>query len=344
MLNVAVVGVNNIGSLHCQAYLENPDTALVAVCDLVEERAQAAATNYQTRAYTNLDDLLEKEVVDIVSVATAGVENGSHHYAPVMTAMKAGKDVLVEKPISNSLEEAREMVRVALEKKVRLGCNLNHRFVPAAAKGKALIAEDKLGSLLYLNMKLTIQNPKDMTEWFHMRALHPHSIDVMRYFAGDVRRVQSFMTRAPKRQSWSTVSVNMEFQSGAVGHLTGSYDMSRHHPIEYCEVAGTSGRFEIDNVYEHFRYYPHHQQEMTTMRNSIMTGVDTFHATLRNRIDQFIIDVKAGTHPIKLSASGFDALAAQEVIEAAIASHQANGKVIEVPQIHDYLPIRNVSH
>ncbi|UOQ50372.1 Gfo/Idh/MocA family oxidoreductase [Gracilibacillus caseinilyticus] len=344
MLKVAVVGVNNIGSLHCNAYRENPDTELVAVCDLLEERAQAVATNYQTKAYTDLDALLDKEEIDIVSVATAGVENGSHHYTPVMAAVEAGKDVLVEKPISNSLEEAREMVRFTLEKNVRLGCNLNHRFVPAAEKGKALITQGKLGSPLFVNMKLTIQNPKDLTEWFHMRALHPHSIDVMRYFAGDVRRVQSFMTRAPQRQSWSTVSVNMEFQSGAVGHLTGSYDMSRHHPIEYCEVAGTEGRFEIDNVYEHFRYFPHHQQEMTTMRNSIMTGVDTFHATIRNRIYQFILEVKAGTPPMKLSASGLDALAAQEIIEAAIASHQLNGKVIDVPQLHDGMPVRNVSH
>lgn len=342
MLKVAVVGVNNIGSLHCKFYQAHPEAELAAVCDLMEERAIQAAKKFNTKAYTDLNTLLEKEEVDIVSVATAGVENGSHHYEPVMAAIQAGKDVLVEKPISNNLEEAREMVSAALEKGVRLGCNLNHRFVPAAEKGKTLINTGELGSLLFLNMKLTIQNPKDFTEWFHMRALHPHSVDVMRYFAGDVKRVQSFMTKAPKRDTWSTVSINFEFTSGAVGHLTGSYDMSRRHPIEYCEVAGTKGRFEIDNVYEHFSFYPHESDEITSMSNSIMTGIDTFHATIQNRINHFIKEVKAGTSPKELSASGLDALAAQEIIEAGIRSHQLNGKVIDVPQIKALIPHHNI--
>ncbi|MDC3415912.1 Gfo/Idh/MocA family protein [Aquibacillus salsiterrae] len=337
MLKVAVVGVNKIGKLHCQYYHLHPETMLVAVCDLVEERAKHAAEAYGVACYTDLQRMLEVEEIDIVSVATAGEENGSHHYLPVMTAIKAGKDVLVEKPISNKIEEAREMVQLAKEKHVRFGCNLNHRFVPAAYKGKKLIETGELGSLLFINMKLTIQNPKDLTPWFHMRALHPHSIDVMRYFGGEISRVQSFMTKAPGRETWSTVSVNMEFESGTVGHLTGSYDMSRRHPIEYCEVAGDNGRFEIDNVYERFTFYPHQRDELIATRNSIMTGVGKFHDTFANRFDQFIREVKNAVPPEEISASGADALAVQEVIEAAIKSHSNQGSVVEVPQINQHI-------
>jgi UDP-N-acetylglucosamine 3-dehydrogenase len=333
MLRVAVVGVNKIGKIHCEYYSRNPETQLTAVCDLMEDRAIAAAKQFGSKAYTDLKILLEKENVDMVSVATAGEENGSHHYAPVITAIKAGKDVLVEKPISNSIEEAREMVRLAAEKNVRFACNLNHSFVPAAWKGKELIENGTLGDLLFLNMKLTIQNPKDMTPWFHLRALHPHSIDVIRYLAGDIKRVQAFMTKAPGRATWSTASINLEFTSGAVGHLTGSYDMSRRHPIEYCEVAGTKGRFTIENVYENFTFYPHDSDELTVLRNSIMTGVGTFHETFTNRFDHFIKQIKEGVVPEEIDASGADALAGQEVIEAAIRSWKKNGAVVEVPQI-----------
>ncbi|UOQ45793.1 Gfo/Idh/MocA family oxidoreductase [Halobacillus salinarum] len=333
MLRVAVVGVNNIGKIHCQYYRKNPDTQLTAVCDLVEERARVAADQFGSNAYTDLEVLLDKEEIDIVSVATAGKENGSHHYLPVKLAIEAGKDVLVEKPISNTIKEARDMVRLAAEKKVRFACNLNHSFVPAALKGKKLIAEGKLGTLLFINMKLTIQNSKDWTPWFHMRALHPHSIDVMRYFGGDIKRVQAFMTKAPGRNTWSTVSINMEFSSGTVGHLTGSYDMSRRHPIEFCEVGGDKGRFTIDNVYENFTFYPHGSDELTVLRNSIMTGVGTFNETFTNRFDHFIRQVKAGVAPDNIDASGADALAGQEVIEAAIRSWEQNGKVVEVPQV-----------
>jgi UDP-N-acetylglucosamine 3-dehydrogenase len=333
MIRVAVVGVNNIGKTHCRFYSQHPDTRLVAVCDLMEDRLREAMSSFSVKGYRDLRELLANEEIDMVCVATGGVEKGSHHYQPAMIAIEAGKDVMVEKPISNDIAEARDMVRAAKAKGVRLAGNLNHRFTPAAAKGKELIEQGQLGANMFLNMRLTIQNPSDATEWFHMRALHPHSIDVMRYLFGDIQRVQAFMTKAPGRLTWSTASVNMEFSCGAVGHLTGSYDMSMKHPIEWCEAAGTKGRFVIDNVYESITYYPHESNELLVVRNPIFRGMQGFDDTFKNRIEKFIAQIKEGTSPDKIEASGEDALAAQEVIEAAIRSHQSGGQVIEVPRI-----------
>ncbi|SEM89609.1 Gfo/Idh/MocA family protein [Paenibacillus sp. OV219] len=331
MIRVAVVGVNHIGKIHCGVYKRHPDTVLAAVCDLMPERAAAAGREHGVPHYTNLSVLLEREAVDVVIVATAGIEKGSHHYEPVMIAIEAGKSVFVEKPISNNIEEARRMVAAAREKDIRLACNLNHRFTPAAYKAKELIDAGKIGTALFINMRLTIRNPQEDTEWLHMRALHPHSIDVMRYFGGDIKRVQSFMTKAPDRSSWSTVSINMEFASGAVGHLTGSYDMSMRHPIEFCEVAGNAGRIIVDNVYESMTYYPHESDELTVVRNSLFGGMKGFDDTFDQRINRFIEELKAGVKPEEITASGADALAAQEVIEAAIQSHQLGGVPVTVP-------------
>ncbi|MFZ4451412.1 Gfo/Idh/MocA family protein [Salibacterium aidingense] len=331
MVKTAVVGVGNIGKIHCRYYRENQDAELTAVCDLIEDQAQAAASLYDCKAYTDIEEMLSREEIDVISIAAAGEENGGDHFEPAMAAIDAGKDVLVEKPISNNIEQAREMVQAAAEKNVRLVSNLNHRFVPAAYKGRELIGEGRLGDLLFVNMKLTIQNPNESSPWFHLRALHPHSIDVIRYFAGDIKRVQAFMTKAPGRTIWSTASINLEFASGAVGHLTGSYDMAGRHPIEYCEVAGNKGRFVIDNVYENFTFYPHESDELLVLRNSIMTGVGSFQETFKNRLFHFIQQVKDGTDPAQMEASGADALAGQEVIEAAIRSQLENGAVIDVP-------------
>ncbi|MBP1993339.1 Gfo/Idh/MocA family protein [Paenibacillus eucommiae] len=330
MIKVAVVGVNHIGKIHCQTYRKHPQTELAAVCDLMGDRAAAVGLEFGVPAYTDLRILLDKEAIDVIVVATAGVEKGSHHFQPVMTAIEAGKDVFVEKPISNSIQEARQMVSSARERNVRLACNLNHRFTPAAYRAKKLVAEGELGELLFINMRLTIDNPSEESEWLHMRALHPHSIDVMRYFGGDIRRVQSFMTKAPGRSSWSTVSVNMEFASGAVGHLTGSYDMSMRHPIEYCEVAGHTGRIVIDNVYESMTFFPHKSDDLQVYRNPLFGGMEGFNDTFRQRIGRFIEQIEAGTAPADIEASGADALAAQEVIEAAIRSHQLGGEPVEV--------------
>lgn len=163
-----------------------------------------------------------------------------------------------------------------------------------------------------------------------MRALHPHSFDVLRYFAGDVKRVQAFMTKAPGRSMWSTASINLEFASGAVGHLVGAYDMDNRHPIEACEVAGHRGRFVLDNVYESLTYYPHGQEELRVYRNPVLGGFPGFDATFRSRIATFIQRLEEGVAPDRIEASGADGLAVQEIIEAAIQSRLGDGKVIDV--------------
>lgn len=333
MIKVAVVGVNHIGKLHSRFYSENEDAELVAVCDLDQELVNTVANEYKVKPYTNVEKMLLTEEIDVVSIATGGIENGSHHFDPAMIAIGMGKDVLVEKPLSNNIREAKTMIEFAKEKGIRLGCNLNHRFVSTAIKAKNWIGKGDLGTLLFMNMKLTIGNPNESSPWIHLRALHPHSIDVMRYFCGDVKRVQSFMTKAPGRKVWSTASINLEFESGAVGHLIGSYDMDNIHPIEYCEVAGTKGRFTIEDVYNQLTFYPHKSAELKIVRNSVLSGMNGFNDTIKNRIDVFISDIKNGVSPEEIDGSGIEALAAQEVIEAAIRSQMENGAVINVEDI-----------
>ncbi len=80
--------------------------------------------------------MLANEELDVVDVTTGGYENGSWHFEPAMEALAAGKHVLCEKPLSNDIGEAREMVRYAAEKKLYLGCNLNHYFTPTAERAK----------------------------------------------------------------------------------------------------------------------------------------------------------------------------------------------------------------
>ncbi len=329
-LKVAVVGAGNIGRIHAAAYSAHDLSNLVAVCDLVEAKAQDLARAHSARCCTTVEHLLASEDLDIVSVATAGEENGGDHFDPVMAALDAGKHVLCEKPLSNDIGNARRMVAAARNHDLRLGVDLNHRFVPAAERARRLITDGSLGEPLFVNMNLWIRNPRESSPWFHLRALHSHSVDVMRFFCGDVARVHAFALQAPGRKIWSVVSINLEFTSGAVGHLTGSYDMSNLHPIERCEVGGTRGRFVIDNVYQELTFYPHESDELLVVRNSIMGGVTGFPQTIHNRIHRFLQQVTDGDE--SLEASGEEGLAAQEVVEAAIESINS-GSVIDVPAV-----------
>ncbi len=332
MLRVAVIGMGNIGNTHASVYKEDNLAELVAVCDIIRERADKAAERFGVPAFYSVDDLLRNVELDAVSITTAGVENGSDHYEPTLQCLEAGLHVLGEKPICNDIQKAREMVAKADEKGVYYGINLNHRFVPPAARAKQWVEEGRLGHLLLMNMTMWIGNPNDTSPWFHIRALHPHSLDIMRYFCGDVKRVHAFFNRAPGRVCYSNVQVNLEFVNGVVGHLTGSYDANPRHNLERCEVMGTEGRFVLDNLYEELTFYPRRSDELTVIRNSIMGGLSGFSATFTNRIHRWLEQVTAGVPRDQIEASGKDGLAVQEIIEAAIRSHES-GRAEEVPVV-----------
>ncbi len=326
MLKVAVVGLGNIGNIHADVYTADPLADFVAVCDIIPERADKAAAKHGVKAYYSVQEMLAAEQLDAVSVASAGGD----HYVPVMECLEAGLHVLGEKPISNEIERAREMVAKAQEKGVYFGINLNHRFVPPAAKAKAWIEEGKIGDLLLINMTMWIGNPNETSPWFHLRALHPHSLDIMRYFCGDVNRVHAFLNKAPGRVCYSNAQVNLEFANGVVGHLTGSYDTNPRHNLERCEILGTEGRIVLDNLYEELTLYPRRSDELTVVRNSIMGGLSGFGATFTNRIHRWLEQVDAGVPRTDIEASGEEGLAVQEIIEAAIRSHES-GRAEGVP-------------
>ena len=85
-LRVAVIGMRGIGNTHANVYHENDLAELVAVCDLVKERADESAQRLGVKVYYSVADLLENEELDAVSVATGGFENGGDHFEPTMQA------------------------------------------------------------------------------------------------------------------------------------------------------------------------------------------------------------------------------------------------------------------
>src|SRR6266496_733196 len=265
MINVGIVGLGNIGNVHAGVYQRlSDDVKLVAVCDLLKEKADKAAAKYGAKAFYSIDEMLIAGMqLHAVSVCTAGKENGGDHYQPTMQLLRAGIPVLGEKPISNEISKAEEMVALAKENRLPYGINLNHRFTPAAVRAREWLEQNRCGEINMINMLMWINNPNETSPHFHMRALHPHSIDVMRYFCGDVEKVQAFFKRGPRpdgpggrRVCWSNVQVNMLFQNGIIGHLTGSYDAGGSYGLETLEVVGAQARFVLREACEHLEFYP----------------------------------------------------------------------------------------
>jgi predicted dehydrogenase len=327
--------MGGIGNTHGGVYEKRSDCKIVAVCDILKDRADKAAARFGCPAFYSVREMLASGTkIDAASVTTAGKENGGDHFEPTMELLSAGIPVLGEKPISNEIDKAEQMVALAREKNLRYGINLNHRFTPAAWKAKEWVEAGRLGELNIINMTMWINNPNESSPWFHIRALHPHSLDVMRYFGGDVEKVQAFFKRGPRadgpdgrRVCWSNVQVNLLFKNGIIGHLTGSYDAGGSYGLETSEVVGSEARFVLLDACEHLTFYPRHSKETET--HDYLGGMKSFNETFGSRIGVWVEQNLAQVSPDQIDASGADALHVQRIIEGIIRSWET-GTVVNV--------------
>ena len=352
-LKVAVVGLRGIGTTHAQSYSKDELSKLIAVCDVVKDRADALAKDLGVKAYYRVADLLEGEPeLDIVDVSTGGYENGGWHFEPTMQAIAVGKNVLVEKPISNDIRDAREMVRFAAEKNVYLGCNLNHFFTEPARQARQLITDGKVGEPVFCLHRMGFiggeatygrdRGPNvDGMPYFHTKAFLAHPFSLLRYFGGDITHVQAFMDRPSFRRKAedlmvSVASIHVRFASGAIGYLfsqRGDATMGLGGWWSF-EFGGTKGTFTIENCVEKLTYYPApvpaDQLGLGGQPEPVVTntGVKDFGATFPARIHAFLEDVTNRVPKQKLRASGRDALATLEYTFAAIESYEQGGELV----------------
>ena len=116
VMNVAVVGAGIYGINHVNAYTWNPNTNLVAVCDLNKEITDRIAEQYNVKTYNDVNEMLDNEEIDAVSIATPD----AFHMDPALVAIRHGKPILVEKPLATTSEDAKRILAEAEKYNVRV--------------------------------------------------------------------------------------------------------------------------------------------------------------------------------------------------------------------------------
>jgi predicted dehydrogenase len=207
-LGIGLVGYGMIGKVHALAYRDIPNIypgklppiKLASVCTTNEESAQKAAHDGGFEGWTtSLESLLSREDVDVVDVCAP---NFAHHEI-ILAALRAGKNVIVEKPLACNVVEAQEIAEAVAASKVRLGMIFNYRFVPALMLAHKMIADGALGAIYHFQFDYLhsgYQNPNRPMSWKLRRAqsgggalvdLGSHSIDLARYLLGEFAGVNA---------------------------------------------------------------------------------------------------------------------------------------------------------
>ena len=167
-LKAAVIGTGGAARLHLLAYNKCPGTRVTAVCSQSPKRAEAFAAEHGVRPYSSIEQMLEEERPDVVSVATLEWD----HEAPVLLSLAAGAHVLCEKNMAHTLAIGEKMVAAARESRRTLGVNYNYRSVPSHRLIKEELACGGFGA------------PALFSATMHAY-LWPHLLDLLRYFFGD---------------------------------------------------------------------------------------------------------------------------------------------------------------
>jgi predicted dehydrogenase len=243
-----------ISGTHAEAIAGQPDAELVAVADIDRGRAEKLAAQYGVAAYPDLQQMLDREQLDAVTICTPSGLHGTH----ACQVMRSGRHVLIEKPMDIQRETLDEVLRVQREAGVKLAVISQHRFDPAAQQVHELIAAGAFGRLVLGNASVAwwrSQAYYDSAEWRGTRALDGgvlmnqaiHSIDVLQWLMGPVRTVYAYADTLTHRMESEDVAVAvLRFANGALGTIaatTGSYpgDLTR------IEVCGNQGAAVIEN-------------------------------------------------------------------------------------------------
>ncbi|MFH8039120.1 MAG: Gfo/Idh/MocA family oxidoreductase [Candidatus Aenigmatarchaeota archaeon] len=177
---VAVIGVGNMGRHHVRVYSELTNVKLVAISDVNKNVGEIIAKKYGCKFYCNYKEMLEKEEIDGVSIATPT----SLHKDVALDVINANKHVLIEKPLADTVENAKKIIKAAKEKDVKLMVGHIERFNPAVRKLKEIINERKLGDIKTIIIRRVGLFPPRIKDTNVIIDLAIHDIDICNYLLG----------------------------------------------------------------------------------------------------------------------------------------------------------------
>ena len=242
-INVGVIGVGAMGYNHARVYYRLENANLVSVSDVSERTLKKVCKKYNTKGYSNIEDLLKNPEIEVVSVCVPT----THHYDVVMKAIEYGKHVLVEKPIAFTEEEASEMIKAAKEKGVTLGTGHVERFNPAVQKAKELIENDVIGDLVSASAKRVGPFPPRIKDVGVAIDLAIHDLDVMYYlFDEEVEQVYATMGSILDKCEYEDHAEIMVNFHGVTGML--EVNWLTPYKRRQIEITGTDGIISVDYI------------------------------------------------------------------------------------------------
>lgn len=249
ILNVAVVGVGVMGKTHVRVYSELPEVKLVAVMDVNEQLGKEIASKYGTTYYNDIKKLITKEKLDAVSICVPT----SLHYKIAKIFIDAGINVLVEKPITANISDAKKLLRMAKDKNVKLLVGHIERFNPAVNKVKEIIERGDLGSITAIIARRVGGFPPQIKDTNIAVDLMIHDVDIVNYLLNELPIKVYFNKRSNHIKNREDSSEFFMKYKNTSAYLQANWITPVK--IRKLNITGTEGYLEMDYIDQTIEFY-----------------------------------------------------------------------------------------
>jgi len=310
-LRVAVIGLGNMGKHHVRHWKSLPGASLVAVCDSHQERADQFSKEYNCKAYTSLETLLESESLDAVSLTAPTFL----HFELAKALITRGISVLIEKPISETVEQANILIQLAKEHGVTLMVGHIERFNPAVVALKEFIDGGHLGTIVSVISRRANVFPSQMKDANVAIDLAVHDIDIVNYLLGQTPiDCTSHFGNALIQSRPDHLDLFLRYPS-ASGFIQVNWITPT--PIRKLHVTGTKGYIDLDYKDKTATFYPSvFEKTSESVANDTVRFLQaepvplsvSSNDALRDELLHFLSCVISKTQPVTDGAAGLLAL------------------------------------
>lgn len=253
-IGFGIIGCGAIAPWHIEAIRASRGGRLVAVVDEDEGRARKTAADAGVASYVDYHEMLRRSDIDVVSICTP---SGKHAEAAT-AAVRAGKHIVVEKPLEITLERIDAVLREADRAGVKVSAVFQRRFQAATHLVKRALDEGRLGRVVLANMAneaYRAQSYYDSGAWRGTWALDGggalmnqaiHGVDLLLHLMGPVESLSAYTgTLARRIEVEDTAVASLRFRNGALGTIVAATSVQPNNPFR-CEILGDLGTVRIE--------------------------------------------------------------------------------------------------
>jgi len=312
MLKIAVIGLGSWGRNHVRVLSELPDVEITAICDVDRQRADIVSEKYGLRTYPDSTEMYKKEELDAVTLCVWSTRLAQE----ALRALKAGKHVLVEKPMAGSARQAERVLALAEKEKVQLTVGFIERFNPAVKRLKETIVEGKIGSPVSATVKRVSKWPQRIGDVGVVKDTAIHDIDIVRYiFNEDPLAVYAKAGNLRHEKQEDYAQIMLTFSGGKSAFLEANW--LTPYKIRKLTVTGSEAIVSVDYI----------TQDMTIeTAGQTLTPRYEWEEPLKLELQHFVECILNDRQPL---VTGLDGLKALKIAEAALKS-ASKGRLVKL--------------